>query len=132
MKIVKIYFDVVPPFGPCWSVKYLNFGQKLPIWTTDHAFLERRYPVVTKNPYHVLSLEWSQKKGISSWTSRTLLILVDLLVVISHLVKKHEKRWQLYFSMFRVNYRKGLKPKPYCITYLHLSIYLTIANTLVM
>ena len=22
--------------GPFWSIKYLNFGQKLPIWTTHH------------------------------------------------------------------------------------------------
>ena len=25
---------------PQWSVKYLNFGQKLLIWTTHHTFLE--------------------------------------------------------------------------------------------
>ena len=50
------------PFGPFWPVKYLNFGQNLSIRTTHHAFLERRQPEVTKNPYYALSLEWSQKK----------------------------------------------------------------------
>ena len=37
-----------PPFVPLLSVKYLNFGQKLPIWAAHHAFLESRYPEVTK------------------------------------------------------------------------------------
>ena len=27
------------PFGPFWSVKYLNLGQKLPIRTAHHIFL---------------------------------------------------------------------------------------------
>ena len=49
-------------FGPFWSVKYLNFGQKLPIRTTHHTFLESRHPEVTKNQYYVLSPEWRQKK----------------------------------------------------------------------
>ena len=44
-----------PPFGPFWSVKYLNFGQKLPLRTTHHTFLESRQPEVTKNPYYVLT-----------------------------------------------------------------------------
>ena len=52
------------PFGPFWSAKYLNFGQKLPIRTTHQTFLESRHPEVTKNPYHVLSPEWSQR-GVS-------------------------------------------------------------------
>ena len=50
-----------PPSGPFWSVKYLNFGQKLPIRTARHTSLESRHPEVTKNPY-VLSPEWNQKK----------------------------------------------------------------------
>ena len=50
------------PFSPFWSVKYLHFGQKLPIQPTNHTFLERRHPEITKNPYYVLSPEWSQKK----------------------------------------------------------------------
>ena len=55
-------FTFGPPFGPFWSVKYLNFGQKLPIRTTHHTFLESRHPEVTKNPYYVLSPEGSQNK----------------------------------------------------------------------
>ena len=45
-----------------WSVKYLNFGQKLLIRTDHDTFLESRHRTVTKNPYYVLSLEGSQKK----------------------------------------------------------------------
>ena len=55
-------FTFGPPFGPFWSVKYLNFGQKSPIQSTHHTFLESRHPENTKNPYYVLSSEWSQKK----------------------------------------------------------------------
>ena len=29
-----------PPLGPSWSVKYFNFGQKVPIRTTHQTFLE--------------------------------------------------------------------------------------------
>ena len=50
------------PFGPLWSVKCINFGQKLSIQSTHHTFLESRHPEVTENPYYVLSPEWSQKK----------------------------------------------------------------------
>ena len=50
------------PFGPFWSVKYFNFGQKLPIQTAHHTFVESKYPEVTKIPYHLLSHERSQKK----------------------------------------------------------------------
>ena len=46
-------------FGPFWSVKCLNFGQKLPFRTAHHTFLESRHPEVTKKV---------SKKGISSWT----------------------------------------------------------------
>ena len=35
-------FSCGPPFGPFWSAKYLNFGQKLPIRTTHYTFLESR------------------------------------------------------------------------------------------
>ena len=55
-------FSCGSPFGPFWSVKYLNFGQKLPIWTAHHTFLESRHPEVTKNPYYVFSPKGSQKK----------------------------------------------------------------------
>ena len=51
-----------PPFGPSWSVKYLNFEQKLPIRTTHYTFLESRHPEVTKNSYYVFSPEGSQEK----------------------------------------------------------------------
>ena len=49
-------------FSLFWSVKYLNFDQKLPIWTTNHIFLESRQSEVTKNPYFVLSPKGNQKK----------------------------------------------------------------------
>ena len=55
-------FSCGPLFGPFWFVKYLNFGQKLPIRTTHHTFLGSRHPKVTKNLYYVLSHEGSQKK----------------------------------------------------------------------
>ena len=43
-------------FGPFWSVKYLNFGEKL-LRTARHTFLESRHP------------EGSQRKTtISLWT----------------------------------------------------------------
>ena len=50
------------PFGPLWSVKYLNFGQKLPISKVHHNFLESRHLEVTKNPNYSLSPEGSPKK----------------------------------------------------------------------
>ena len=34
-------------FGPFWSVKYLSFGQKLPLRTVHHTSLENRHPKVT-------------------------------------------------------------------------------------
>ena len=51
--MLKIHFRVVL-FGLFWSVKYLSFGQKLPIWTAHHTFLESIHLEVTKNPYYVL------------------------------------------------------------------------------
>ena len=83
------------PSGPFWSLKYLNFGQKLLI-RTIHTFLESRHPEVTKNPNYVLSREWSQKK----------LSAHGLVGHCAHscrppdgnkpFSKKCEKRWQLY------------------------------------
>ena len=70
--MVKIHFHAIPTFGPFWSVKYLNFGQKLPIRSAYHTFLESRHPEATRKSYYVLSLEGSQKK-ISShelWEKR--------------------------------------------------------------
>ena len=46
--MVKSHFLVVPSFGLFWSIKYLNFEQKLPIHTAHHIFLESRQPEVTK------------------------------------------------------------------------------------
>ena len=56
-------------FDSFWSIKYSNFGQKLPIRITHHTFLERRHTEVTKNSYFVLSPKGEPKKGISSWTN---------------------------------------------------------------
>ena len=53
---------MVPPFGPFWSVKYLSFGQRLPLRTAHHIFLESRRSEATKTSYCVLSTEGSQKK----------------------------------------------------------------------
>ena len=50
------------PFDPFWSVKYLNFGQKLPTRTVHFTFLESRHPEISKNPYYVLFPEGSQEK----------------------------------------------------------------------
>ena len=64
-------FSGGPTFGPFWSIKYLNLGQKLPIRTAHHIFLESRHPEVTKNLYYVLSTCWSQILiflGSRSWT----------------------------------------------------------------
>ena len=54
-----------PSYGLLWSVKYLNFGEKLSIRTVHHAFLESRHPKVTKNPYYVSSPKGEPEKGIS-------------------------------------------------------------------
>ena len=53
-----------PSFGPFWSVEYINFGQKLPIWiaTAHHTFLESINSEVPKNPYHVLYPPGEPKK----------------------------------------------------------------------
>ena len=50
----QVSFSCGHSFGLFWSVKYLNFGQKLPIRTAHHTFLESRHPEVTKNSYYVL------------------------------------------------------------------------------
>ena len=56
-------FSCGPPlFGLFWSVKYVNSGQKLPIKTNHHTFLESGHPDVTKNQYYVLSSKGSQKQ----------------------------------------------------------------------
>ena len=55
-------FSCGPPFGPFWSVKYFNFGQKLPIQPTHHTFLQSRHPEVTKNPCYVLPPSGARKR----------------------------------------------------------------------
>ena len=51
-----------PPFGPLWSVKYLNFWEKLVIRSVHHTLLESSHPEVTKNPCYVSSPEDSQRQ----------------------------------------------------------------------
>ena len=51
-------------FGSFWSVKYLNFRQKLPIWTAHDILLKSRHPEVTKNSYYALSPDGSQKRSM--------------------------------------------------------------------
>ena len=60
LKIVKTPFHFLP-FGSFWSVKYLNFGKKLPTRTAHHSFLENRHPKVTKNPCYVLFPKGAEK-----------------------------------------------------------------------
>ena len=61
-------FSCGPPFGLFWSVKYFNFGQKLPIRTAHHTFLEIRHPGLLKIHIIFCPLKGA-KKGISSWTN---------------------------------------------------------------
>ena len=61
----KNLFLCGPPFDPLSSVKYLNFGQRLPTGTTHHTYLESRHPAVTKNPYYVLFPK-SRRKTVSA------------------------------------------------------------------
>ena len=70
-------FTCGPSFGPFWSVKYLNFGQNLPIWTAHPTFLESEHPEVTKSLYYVFFLKASQK-SISSWTISDHLTICDI------------------------------------------------------
>ena len=53
---------MLSPFGLYWSVKYLNFWQKLPIRTTYDTFLESRHPEVTKNPHYVFPPSGARKR----------------------------------------------------------------------
>ena len=62
-------------WSPSWSILVCKntsiFGQKLPIQTAHHTFLESRHPEVTKNPNYVLYSLRSQIPiflGYSSWT----------------------------------------------------------------
>ena len=60
-KWLKFIF-VWSQFGLFWSIKYLNFGQMLPIPTAHDTFLGRRHTEVTKTPNYVLYPKGSQKK----------------------------------------------------------------------
>ena len=61
-------FSCRPFFGPFWSVKYLDFGQKLPIRTAHYTFLESRQAEVTK--IHIMFCPpRGPRKGISWWTT---------------------------------------------------------------
>ena len=51
-----------PTFGSFWFLKYLNFGQKVPIRIAHYTFLERRHPEVLKNLHYVLFPDERQKK----------------------------------------------------------------------
>ena len=55
-------FSCVLSFGLSWSLKYLNFEQKLSIQTAYHIFLESTQPEVTKIHIMFLSSKGSQKK----------------------------------------------------------------------
>ena len=58
----KNLFSCGPPFDPFLSVKYLNFGQTLPIGTAHHTFLESRHPEVTKNSCYFCSQRVDKKR----------------------------------------------------------------------
>ena len=66
-------FSCGTTFGPFWSVKNLNFGQKLPSWIAHHTFLQSRHPEVTKNLYYVLFSQGNQKKV----SAHELFVLID-------------------------------------------------------
>ena len=57
------------PFGIFWSVKYLNFEQKLPIRIAQHIFLGSRQPEVTITVNNAFCPPRVAKKGISLWTN---------------------------------------------------------------
>ena len=91
------WFSCGPPFGPFWSVKYLNVGQKLSIWTAHHTFLESRHPEVTKKPFMFCPQE-EPKKGISSWTNWYILMVSSRSILVqsesaSRLPMKQSLSW---------------------------------------
>ena len=54
------YSKLVPPLVHSGLKNISIFGQKLPIQTAHHAFLESRLPDVTKNLYYALPTHWTQ------------------------------------------------------------------------
>ena len=59
-------FSCVLPFSPFQFVKYLNFGQKLPIQTADHTFIESRHSELTTNLYYVFLFSKRSQKRVSA------------------------------------------------------------------
>ena len=49
---------------PFWSVKYLNFGQRLPIRTVHYTILESRHLEDTKTPCYVWNLKKVSAHGL--------------------------------------------------------------------
>ena len=47
-------FSFGPALGPFWSVKYLNFGQKLLFRTAHDTFLASRHPLLSRHPLFYL------------------------------------------------------------------------------
>ena len=76
-------FSCGPAFGPFWSVRYLNFERKLPIWTTHHTFLESRK---TKNSYYVFPLRGAKKKVSAHGLIPSHFIFTRALLQIMHLI----------------------------------------------
>ena len=67
-------FSFGSPFGPYWSVKYVNFGQKLPIRTAHHTVLERLLKINT-----MFCPPRGAKYSFSSLTTNYLLLIHDWL-----------------------------------------------------
>ena len=68
--MIKIHFHVVPPLGPFWSVKYLNFLEKATNSDGPSHF--------TKNLYYVLSTCRSQTPILKAHTLRMTLFILGL------------------------------------------------------
>ena len=61
--LLCVTFTFVFENSQLWSVKYLNIGQKLPIWTPHHTFLEsRQHPEVSKNSINMFAPQGKPKK----------------------------------------------------------------------
>ena len=60
LKILKTHFHMVFPSVHSGPLKTSIFGQKLPMQTAHHTFLEIRHPEITKNLYQLLSTRPSQ------------------------------------------------------------------------
>ena len=67
-------FSCGPTFGPFLYLKYLNFGQMLPIRTSHHTFLDSIHSEVFKNLYYVLfyKVDYKYNQNFSYYTGGTL------------------------------------------------------------